>query len=287
MSVEETTIIGVDYSGAIDEKKTWLTEGRLIGNTLQIQRCEPITRSRLTRKLIQLNQPAVVAMDFPFGVPKSFAKCWRASGRDISDLWESAAKVPDLESFRNRCKDWTGKLGKNPMRICDKLFPGSGVLSALCTAPRNMVPMTYYGMRMLHELNQAETGFLVPLQSNQEKSCINHPILLEVMPGAMLQSLQLYRPYKSADSPQKAQLCRQNRQYILDNLSTRSGFWLNGIRPFRSYALHFDDCLDSIVAAVTAAIWHHRPLEFRHPDHKQISTARVEGWIFNPKPLPK
>ena len=287
MSEEATRIIGVDYSGAVEDKKTWFTEGELVGNTLHIEKCQPITRKNLTQKLIQLNQPAVVAMDFPFAIPKTFAKCWRPSTTDISDIWESAARVPDLDCFSRRCESWSEKFGKNPMRVSDKLFPGSGVLSALCRAPRNLVPMTFYGMRMLYQLNQAENQFWIPLQINQEDYCANHRILLEIMPGAVLQSLKLNRPYKSADSPEKVLVRRQNRQFILDGLPARSGIWLLGIRAFRSYALNFDDCLDSLVAAVAGSMWHRSPSSFQYPNETQMRHAKIEGWIFTPPPLPK
>ena len=42
-------ILGVDFSGAQDDRNTWLAEGFLEGNRLSLESCRPVSRHELDR----------------------------------------------------------------------------------------------------------------------------------------------------------------------------------------------------------------------------------------------
>ena len=75
-----TTIIGVDFSGAKNEHKsakTWVAQGRLNdAGELTLDSVQPMLRADLYNLLAQVEPPAVAAMDFPFGVPRSLIETW-------------------------------------------------------------------------------------------------------------------------------------------------------------------------------------------------------------------
>ena len=63
-----TTIIGVDFSGARDDRNTWVTQGRLTSEgTLLFDGSQPVRREDLFELLATVPTPAVAALDFPFG----------------------------------------------------------------------------------------------------------------------------------------------------------------------------------------------------------------------------
>ena len=126
-------------------------------------------------------------------------------------------------------------------------------------------------------------------------------MLLEVMPGAALASWVLpHRGYKNGRNAQEL------RTQILDGLSEEaSGIRLCNLEDFRDLCMGNDDALDSIVAAVVAALWAmdnafkipsaNRTVEEALQDYdgaRQISAginhwtevqaAQLEGWIYVP-----
>ena len=79
-------ILGVDFSGAQTDRNTWLARGSLRGNTLSFDSCRPVKRAKLTDELAKCAGPTVAALDFPFSVPREFARFWqRAAPSDIRD----------------------------------------------------------------------------------------------------------------------------------------------------------------------------------------------------------
>ena len=158
-----------------------------------------------------------------------------------------------------------------------------------------MVPMTFRGMQMLQSLWNA--GCRVP---PLEDSGRTGPLLLESMPGAVINSLGL--PHKGYKNGRRAP---ELRQQVLDGLPKRSGVAITNLDECRDQYLENHDCLDSLVAAVAAAMWAGGPDTFRRPGdtdgstpalpRRQASTAamamtelaaaRLEGWIYAPYPL--
>ena len=292
-----TKIMGVDFSGARGEKKsaTWLAQGRLEGGILTLETCHPIIRADLTANLQALNEPATVAMDFPFSVPVEFANYWQRSkvlddGWEMPNLWAAAAH---LTSRWDKFKDLQAalrleKFKREPNRIGDP--PES--FSPLHTTRPNMVPMTFKGMRLLHDIwaSQTANSLLVPPLAMPRQGAGTHTTtLLEVMPGATLLSLNLLPAYNGYKDSKDA---RENRQGILTalpNQVAQLGLNLAGL----PYALTQtcranDDALDAVVAAITAALWAEFPAGFRHPPqpgHPDYQTTLLEGWLYAPRIL--
>ncbi len=134
---------------------------------------------------------------------------------------------------------------------------------------------------MLHELNESGMKFFVPpLPNNKYKE--DRRTLLEVMPRTVLGHLRLDLPYKSGETIGSATSSRRNRKRILTALSFRSKINISGLDRFYRYAVNFDDCLDAIVAAVSAAMWERCKNDFRQPTAEENEDALMEGWLYSP-----
>lgn len=292
-------IMGVDFSGAQDEKKsdTWLAQGRLEGNAFNLETCHPIIRADLTAKLKSLKGPAVVGMDFPFSVPVEFARCWQPAAWTMPDLWEQAAKTSPVE-FRKRVNCFLNCLNcdiaqnaralcrcrKEPRRPEDP--PHS--FSPFHQKGTDMVPMTHRGMKMLHSIWDAKSPnkplWIPPLPKCQPRAK-SHIVLLEVMPGATLDSLGIKRT--GAKGGGAAEL----REKILTELRSKANEWGIEVRFSRKSDLYQtcranDDALDAVVAAITAAMWHIEPQQFHRPEDiagVDWETVMLEGWLYAPE----
>lgn len=289
-------IIGVDFSGAVNERpksKTWATVASLTGDTLEIEYCRPVMRTELGDLLCTLDSGSVAALDFPFSVPLAFADAWQPHANTMPDLWRAAHHVQNVSLFRERVDDFAPKIENEVLRIGDMHVPGC--YSCLHRVNPNMVPMTFEGMKVLHRVTQARPFHVPPLLPLVASA----PVLLEVMPGAALAAFQL--PYKGYKNGVNA---RRLKEEILDGLSGASGINLPNLSDYRSKCREDDNALDSVVAAVTAALWSSgKP--FVGPSGEVVTTikppkstrraskealgqveadvARREGWIYVPK----
>ena len=301
-----TKIIGVDFSGAGSDDavgNTWVTEGRSDGGVLSIDCCRPISRTGLEGLLCDLPDSAVAAMDFPFSVPVGFAGFWQSEAGEMPCLWRASAAI-DLPEFKIKRGQYVGNdRGREHLRVGD--LHHRGAFSCLHDTNPNMVPMTFHGMAMLHRLVSRKC-FRVPPLHDPDRS---GPVLLEVMPGAALRAFQLPRTgYKSAVGVKKRRMRRENRQEILDGLpgaSARFGVALSIPASPRDTCLSHHDGLDSLVAAVVAALWVNDQKRFNHPRDAppdpelsqgtrrcispeakgltELEAARREGWIYAPR----
>ena len=265
-------ILGVDYSGAKTDDRTWMASGFLDQEALVLQDCRPVRRAELAEILVSLDQGSVAALDFPFSVPKDFAQFWQPGTTRMPDLWAAAAMM-DLAQFMVWRDDFVASYGE-PKRRCDLRFPEC--YSCLHKANPNMVPMTFHGMQMLGPLWQA--GCAVPPLEPREPG---KAVLLEAMPGAALKALNLpYKGYKKGTN------AHQLRQRILDGLEERSGVGIKNLDRFRDLCLSSDDALDSVVAALTATLWALDPSVFWQPsltsDGGSDAVALLEGWLYAP-----
>ena len=294
-------IIGVDFSGANEKRvvNTWVTKAQLQDHELVIESCRPIKRDDLKNLLLHLPNHAVAAMDFPFSVPIGFAKSWAPAAEDMPHLWSAAATIK-YDAFERKCNEYTNQANENkhPLRIGD--LYSSLPLSILNLRMRRM---TFYGMKLLHHLWESASGFRVPpLNESGRKG----PVLLEVMPGAALEVLGL--PYKLYKNGPKKQ---DNRNKILESLGSKSKVKITNLAPFAETHRSNNDALDSLVAAVVAALWDLDKLQFRSPscgptnlpidskglirsrraakealDIPQLEAARREGWVYVPENPP-
>ena len=286
MAEEGTKIIGVDFSGGGTDKskgKTWICSGEFDGKALELEDLRQISRQELKAVIKKSDDATVIALDFPFAVPESFLKFWGNTDCEVS----SAEKMPDLWKSTKRlkktnrqiidwCKEFINQRKKakedpvQPKRVCDESYPES-----LSPLNLRMSLMTIQGMRLLHDLWEEGSCRVLPLHCPKRSG----PKLLEVMPGAVLKTLKLpYKTYKSGPS------AFVNRRKILDKLPNRSPITITNLSSFRDHCMFSDDCLDAIVAALAASLWHSHKEVFRHPDKYESELAQKEGWLYNPCP---
>jgi predicted nuclease with RNAse H fold len=265
-------IVGVDFSGARSDDRTWIARGRLDGLSLVLRSCAPARRSELEEVLLSLPGEAVAALDFPFSVPQEFARFWRPEAIALPDLWAAASMI-ELDGFMALRDDFAARFGE-PRRRCDTFFPEA--YSCLHKANPNMVPMTFKGMQMLSRLRPA--GCDVPPLAPQGRG---KALLLEAMPGAALRAFKL--PFKGYKNGVNAGI---QRRQILDGLPGRSGLLLPNLAEFREGCLESHDCLDAVVAAVTAALWARDPGLFLCPTLGEVDgpdrVSLLEGWLYAP-----
>ena len=281
-------IVGVDFSGARSDNATWITLAQLEGDGLRILSSHPVTRAGLAELLATLPCDTVAALDFPFSVPHDFAEFWQPSATSMPALWQAAARL-DFAEFLAIRDAFCAENGEH-MRRGDLYFPEC--YSCLHKFNPNMVPMTFRGMQMLHRLWQA--GCRVPPLDDTGQ---DGPLLLESMPGAVINALGLpHKGYKNGKRQQEL------REQVLNGLPERSGVPIVNLDELRAQYLQSHDCLDSLVAAVAAALWERDPARFRRPgdtpggppvngrrrtsaavlEMPELDAARLEGWIYAP-----
>ena len=295
-------ILGVDFSGAQTDRNTWLARGSLRDDTLSLNSCRPVSRSELTDELAKCAGPTVAALDFPFSVPREFARFWQPEEAPIfetmPDLWAAAAGMDwnDFSALRDAFVARYGEL----KRSCDP--PES--YSCLHRVNPNMVPMTFRGMQMLHRLwtgNTANPMSVPPLpyrsrpyRSRPDRSRPDRSrpdlgpdtVLLEVMPGAVLRRMEL--PFKGYKNGARAPALRRQ---ILDELPGKATPVIVSLAEMRELCLAHHDGLDAVVAAIAAALWAIDPSRFPTPPaegHPGYDPAvLLEGWLYAPLPFDK
>ena len=273
-----TTIIGVDFSGAKEDRNTWITQARLKPDgVLLFDSAQPARRSDLFDLLATVPTPGVAALDFPFGVPVEFARHLNPNNppADMPDLWRSVAAInpDDFTAARNNFVERHGE----PKRAGDAArFPES--YSPLHRVNPNMVPMTCHGINLLHRLHQTYPNrwHVPPLKPTAAPD--DTVTLLELMPGAFLKAVGL--PYKGYKKSGRA---LERRDRIIDGLTEKSGVLLPNLADVSMGCRANDDCLDSVVAAVAASAWALDATRFRHPEPQELPNAKLEGWIYVPK----
>ena len=284
-------IVGVDFSGAKADNATWVTQARLEGRSLRILSSQSMPRADLADLLASLPSGTVAALDFPFSVPQQFAEFWAPEAKAMPALWQQAVGM-EFQDFLGLRDDFCSRHGE-PMRRGDLYFPEC--YSCLHKFNPNMVPMTFRGMQMLHRLWNG--GCRVPPLDDSGR---NGPVLLESMPGAVINSFCL--PHKGYKNGSKR---HELREQILVGLPSRSGIAIENLDQNRRQYLESHDCLDSLVAAIAAALWTRDPTTFRQPGDDggetpallrrqasskamampELEAARLEGWIYAPYPL--
>ena len=282
-------IIGVDFSGRDSNNTTWVTEAVLQDDCLKIESCcrpsknGPESRRKLKCLLRKLPDDSVAAMDFPFSVPQPFAERLVAGASTMPDLWQAVAKM-DLTAF-NKLRDEFVKHYGEMMRRGDGHF--GGPISPLKTGGPNMLPMTFYGMRMMHHLWESEKRFRVPPLEDDGRT---GPELLETMPGVLLRTLGLPAQNYKRKNKTNGRNSKKVRSTILSGLRKIPSLSLEISDELCDKCVAYDDCLDSLVAAVGAAMWKQCKPKFLHPrilisEDDEIKAARLEGWLYAPKEI--
>lgn len=281
----ERTIVGVDFSGAERRNATWVTKAVLRGNVLHVELCcrpsvnKDKAYEKLEKLLQELRDDAVVALDFPFSLPQDFAMQVAPNASRMPDVWEAVANIKEYSQF-NKLRCYFVKRHGEMIRRGDAHF--GGPFSPLKTVGTNMLPMTFHGMRMLHRLWTSDRGFQVPPLCAY-KRC--GPTLLETMPGVLLRRFGLPATnYKSKNKSNKDRL-EDVRKEIWDGLERISAPTLKIPDIEKARCLANADCLDSLVAAIGAALWTMDKSQFlipreTIPTNEEIDFARLEGWIY-------
>lgn len=285
-----TTIVGIDFSGRASGNTTKITMAMLQGDVLRLQPSEPLptrlpgTHDQLLERLEELPPTAVVGLDFPFSVPRAFGNELARAVREklpsaMPDLWNIASEIDGGYSSFERLRDaFVGNYGEIQRRGDHCLH---GPISPLKTGGPNMLPMTFRGMQMLYRLWTSERRFCIPPLPQTER---NGPTLLETMPGVLLRHLCL--PAANYKRKNKTNLGDPwtVRWEILNGLQARSPIPLQVPEGMREEFIENDDKLDSLVAAIAAAMWAQNSAQFRHPTDAELPDAQLEGWIYVPKP---
>ena len=276
-----TNIIGIDFSGARGDRNTWVASGHLTARgALQLDGAQMTPRQVVTELLSSVPSPVVAGIDFPFSLPRPFAEFLTTDTlTTMPDVWRALSELT-LSDFIAARDAFVHRFGE-PKRAGDEAHFRES-FSPLHKVNPNMLPMTYYGIRMLHELHQNHRDrWQVPPIPSDDVNPGESVTLLETMPGAFLRSIgTIYKGYKKPGSPQ---LRDERRNTILDALECRAGLEVLNLSAVRDECLANDDCLDSVVAAVTAACWAQDQLRFVHPDESELVDATLEGWIYVPR----
>ena len=266
-------IIGVDFSGAKIEGKTWVTQGHMpTAGCLFIDRIQPFLRDDLSALLEQAPPGTVVALDFPFSLPGAFLEQLSIHAITMREVWRQLPGM-SLEEYWEQCKVF----GTHPKRTADKHYSVS--LSALNS---RLVPMTYSGIKMLHDLDKAhqDRWWVPPLDSGVAP--VDRITLLEVMPGAFLWSIGF--DWAALKGPQGYKSSLDTRDRVISQLCVKAPIEIPNLLDFRLGFRANDDCLDSAVAALAAATWATRQDAFLHPIGEELHDAMLEGWLYALKP---
>ena len=244
-----------------------------------LERVQPIRREDLYSLMLGLPAPAVAAMDFPFGLPEEFLPHIEVTDdyQTIDAIWPILALTEwqDLEKIATAFVDDYTEL----RRVVERLYPESK--STLHRVRPDLLQMTYRGSDLLRrwlDHNNRPPWHVLPLEPPPEP-IEKRVTVMETMPGAFLRSIGLpYRNYKG-----EGPIALQNRDCIMNGLGPISGIALPNLDEW-SYACRAnDDCLDAIAAAVCAAAWRHRTVDFRSPELGEEAAARREGWLYAPR----
>ena len=280
-----TAIIGVDFSGHREDRNTWMASGTLTDQAaLLLDSVQPVRREDLYDYLAKVPTPAVAALDFPFGLPRAFAKflCHRRPTGDMADVWQVVSILTGAEFVAER-DQFVGQrpdlpLSQREPKRAGDLAHHRESYSPLHTVNPNMLPMTYEGIRMLQRWHEERPRRWHVPPMEPTGSTTERVTLLELMPGALLKSVGL--PYKGYKNGRAA---LEKRDEILGGLAEASGVDLPNLDRVRLACRANDDCLDSVVAAVGAAAWAKDASRFHHPDQDELKDAELEGWIYVPK----
>ena len=262
-------IIGVDFSGARHDRGTAIACGTLSGHELRIADCRTISREALLQTLLEAPPGSVAALDFPFSVPEKFVRELAGDPRTMADVWSGVADM-EMDAYvalRDRFVSLHGELD----RKCDILHPEA--YSVLHRVNPNMLPMTLKGMQLLRRLRRPGIAILA-LDEPAPKGLT----VIEVMPGASLKGMGL--PYKGYKTGMRR---LELRRVILEGLAKARPICIGNVEEIRSQCEDSHDCLDAVVAALTAATFLAYPELVSTPSEGDI--YRLEGWIYALEPV--
>jgi hypothetical protein len=261
---------GVGYSGDMRDPReaTWLAVLLLRDERLNVIRIEATGRHGLQSYLRDpdrsLMDVEAIGLDFPFGLPISFAETILGGNFPGEGWWSLAKKLeklslPDYLVALQDFRDASGEL----KRLADERFEAP---SPLQRSNPDLGSMTYHGIRMIAE---GRSRFAVrPFESAQGK------LLLEVYPGGLIKKLGL----SVGDADQRT----QNRE-IMSALTSLEKLPLVAGESAMRQCLGRRDALEAVIAARCAAIALLTGEADLNPDElaaDEGERVRREGWIY-------
>jgi hypothetical protein len=236
-------VLGVDFSGASDAgKRLWLADAQQDAGMLHIVACQrgdalegsapgrASCLSALRRRLVA--SPAVVGMDFPFGLPSELVE---------EPSWEEfvlnfPVRYPTPRAFREACRSAApGEL----RRLTD-------TQARTPFSPYNLrlYLQTFYGIGdVLHPLVRQGMASVLPMQ----RPDADLPWLIEACPASTLKALALYVPYKGSGAERRAA-----RKRIVESIEVVGLWTMSPLARQAAVENPGGDALDSALAALGA-----------------------------------
>ena len=236
-------VLGVDFSGASDAgKRIWLAHARQEAGVLQIVACQRgdsldgsapgrgSCLSALRRRLVA--SPAVVGMDFPFGLP---------SGLVEEPSWEEfvlnfAVRYPTAQAFRQACRKAAPR----------ELRRRTDTRARTPFSPYNLrlYLQTFHGIRdVLQPLVRQGMASVLPMQ----RPDADLPWVIEVCPASTLKALALYVPYKGSGAERRAA-----RKRVIESIEAMGLWSMSPVARQAAVENPGGDALDSALAALGA-----------------------------------
>ncbi len=258
---------GADFSGDMRDPKdaTWLALAELRDGELTLVRLEPTGRAGLEGMLrnpdAALRETEAIGLDFPFGLPVSFAESLLGGPFPEEGWWALAKRLEKISrpAYLIALHEFREAHGE-VKRLTDER---ARAFSPLHRVQPDLGPMTYHGIRMIAE--ERSRYALRPFESAKGR------LLLEVYPGAAIRKLGLPRDGGDKNAAVVAALGRAGR------LPVR----IDG--TLRRRCLTSRDALDAVVAARCAAAAVLSGEAERGPDELapgEGQRLRREGWIY-------
>lgn len=282
---------GVDFSGAkTDPNDTWLVTGELGSLGLKIRSVKNTGARALIKELDSMAELTECALDFPFGLPVEFMR-FLAKKLEVDEFaeWQSLAErlvFMELEEF----KAYADEYGIDAKRHTDKIALRAAK-SPLHQVNPSMIQMTFYGIKMLTQLNP-DRYYVLPFQDEKEDGCA----MTEVYPAEILSLLNLpWRGYKGKDKQGRDKALEVRREIVNGIVYLRE----NGGAKFKEcprvsidntlkgQIIASDHAVDAFAACYSAAIRRTTPSLFPDPLDSDNVNVLLEGWMYAPAALAK
>lgn len=282
---------GVDFSGAKTvPNDTWLVTGELGSLGLTITSVRNTGSHGLAKELDTLKELSCVAMDFPFSLPIEFLKFLaKKLEKEEFQEWQDAAEPLVFMSF-DQFKQYAEEYGIVALRFADTKSLRAAK-SPLNVGNPSMIPMTFYGMRMLAQLNPSKYA-VMPFQEDRRGKVPTS--IIEVYPREILYILGLpEKGYKMRDkkSQDKAHAARKEIVDGLLHLRERGDARFQDCprlhidNSLKGAILASDHTIDALVACYGACLYHAKPQYFPDPWDAGNENMLLEGWIYGPRTL--
>ena len=303
---DSTRVHGVDFSAAARDagEKTWVATGTVAAGELRIESVEPLVEfadlssadrdealQALTTWIQELDESAVVGLDFPFGLPRFIVEetghdSWRSfingfpdtlihGPADGDDDGDGNGDTDDpVRAFAERCVELTDEHGEGTY---DKRETDGAVGAR---SPYGFIAdtITFYGMRdVLAPV--ADAVRVEPMDSlGNDRPETAGPTLVETYPAAVLDALGLCRTnYKGSSDAE-----RTRRRRNAEGLASESDVIYKQPEDLvdRIVANDGGDALDAVAACLGAYAASESDYEVAVDGEAESDAVALEGYIY-------